>query len=87
MNRSSYLDQKVSNLTTNITAKADSRSKRVERQTTDQQLKLASNKDQFLFNAELQNSIEESTELLQHQDVEVALVKLFTSKIEENKTC
>jgi hypothetical protein len=76
----SYLDQKVYNLTTNLTAKADSRSKRVERQTTGQQLKLAGNKDQFLFNAELQNSIEESTELLQHQDVEVALVKLETAR-------
>ncbi|CAB3981410.1 Hypothetical predicted protein [Paramuricea clavata] len=76
----SYLDQKVSNLTTNLTAKADSRSKRVERQTTGQQLKLAGNKDQFLFNAELQNSIKESTELLQHQDVEGALVKLETAQ-------
>jgi hypothetical protein len=76
----SYLDQKVSNLTTNLTAKAESRSKRVERQTTGQQLKLAGNKDQFLFNAELQNSIEESTELLQHQDVEGALVKLATAQ-------
>ena len=76
----SYLDQKVSNLTTNLTAKADSRSKRVERQTTGQQLKLAGNKDQFIFNAELQNSIEESTELLQHQDFEGALVKLETAQ-------
>ncbi|CAB4031942.1 integrase recombinase xerD homolog, partial [Paramuricea clavata] len=76
----SYLDQKVSNLTTNLTAKADSRSKRVERQTTGQQLELVGNKDQFLFNVELQNSIEESTELLQHQDVEGALVTLETAQ-------
>ena len=76
----SYLDQKVPNLTTNLTTKADSRSKRVERQTTGQYLQLVGNRDQFLFNAELQTSIEESTELLQHQDVQGALVKLETAQ-------
>ena len=63
-----------------LTAKAGSKAKHAERQTTGQQLKLAGNKDQFLFNAELQTSIEDSTELLHQQDVQGALQMLETAQ-------
>ena len=61
-----YLDQKVSNLTSTLTAKAG---RDLSLLTTCQQLKFAGDKDQFLFNAELETSIEDSTELLHKQDV------------------
>jgi hypothetical protein len=79
----SYLNQKVSNLTTNLTGKADSRSKHVECQTTVQQLKLAGN-----------NVFQRRVTKLNRRKYRVTATpklrrgsEIFTSKTEENKTC
>jgi hypothetical protein len=69
-----YLDQKVSNLTSTLTAKAG---RDLRLLTTGQQLKLAGDKDQFLFNAELETSIEDSSD---KQDVLGALQTLQTAQ-------
>ena len=49
-----YLDQKVATLTTDLTSQTNHQSKHLERQSEGRQLKFEGNKDQFLFNAELQ---------------------------------
>jgi hypothetical protein len=71
-----YLDQKVESLSTNISAEASGRSKQIERQAEGQSLKFAGNKDQFLFNAEIQDSLEATAALLNRNDIPTALEKL-----------
>ena len=76
----SYLDQKVGNLTHNFTAQADHHSKQFERQSEGQQLKFPGNKDQYLFNADLEDAFVQSTDLLKNDDVAGALSALETTQ-------
>ena len=76
----SYLDQKVGNLTHSFTAQADHRSKQFERQSEGQQLKFRGNKDQYLFNADLEDALVQSTDLLKNDDVAGALSTLETTQ-------
>ena len=76
----SYLDQKVGNLTHSFTAQADHRSKQFERQSEGQQLKFPGNKDQYLFNADLEDALVQSTDLLKNDDVAGALSTLETTQ-------
>ena len=61
-----YLDQKVESLSINLSSEASGRSKQIERQAEGQSLKFAGNKDQFLFNVEIQDSLEETAAILTH---------------------
>ena len=75
-----YLDQKVATLTTDLTSQTNHQSKHLERQSEGRQLKFEGNKDQFLFNAELQEHIEISSGLLKQADISGALEKLETAQ-------
>ena len=75
-----YLDQKVATLTTDLTSQTNHQSKHLERQSKGRQLKFEGNKDQFLFNAELQEHIEISSGLLKQADISGALEKLDTAQ-------
>ena len=75
-----YLDQKVATLTTDLTSQSNHQSKHLERQSEGRQLKFEGNKDQFLFNAELQEHIEISSGLLKQADISGALEKLETAQ-------
>ena len=75
-----YLDQKVAALTTDLTSQTNHQSKHLERQSEGRQLKFEGNKDQFLFNAELQEHIEISSGLLKQADISGALEKLETAQ-------
>ena len=75
------MDQKVATLTTDPTSQTNHQSKHLERQSElGGQLKFESNKDQFLFNAELQEHIEISSGLLKQADIRGALEKLETAQ-------
>ena len=75
-----YLDQKVETLTNDLTSQTNHQSKHLERQSEGRQLKFEGNKDQFLFNAELQEHIEISSGLLKQADISGALEKLTTAQ-------
>ena len=74
------MDQKVATLTTDLTSQTNHQSKHLERQSEGRQLKFKGNKDQFLFNAELQEHIEISSGLLKQADISGALEKLETAQ-------
>ena len=67
-------------LTTDLTSQTNHQSKHLERQSEGRQLKFEGNKDQFLFNAELQEHIEISSGLLKQADISGALEKLETAQ-------
>ena len=71
-----YLYQKEESLSTYLSSEASGRSKHIERQAEGQSLKLAGNKDQFLFNVEIQDSLEEATAILNRKGLPNALEKL-----------
>ena len=73
-----YLDQKVATLTTDLTSQTNHQSQHLERQSEGRQLKFEGNKDQFLFNAELQEHIEIISGPLKQADISGALEKLET---------
>ena len=78
-----YLDQKVATLTTpppDLTSQTNHQSQHLERQSEGRQLKFEGNKDQFLFNAELQEHIEIISGPLKQADISGALEKLETAQ-------
>jgi ATP-dependent protease HslVU (ClpYQ) ATPase subunit len=72
-----YLEQKVESLSKNLSSEASGRSKQIERQAEGQSRKFAGSKlDQFLFNVEIQDSLEETAAILNRMDIPNALDKL-----------
>ena len=68
----SYLDQKVESLTSGLVSQASSGTQKLERAAEAGKLKFQGNKDQFLFNSELQGTLDETANFLAARDVEKA---------------
>ena len=75
-----YLDQKLETLATGLTSKTTTRTQKLERQAEGQLLKFPGNKDQFLFNSELQETVEETADLLNQENFRGGLQKLDSIK-------
>ena len=71
-----YLDQKVESLSATLSTDASGKTKALERQSEGQTLKFPGNKDQYLFNASLEDSLEAITRSLQCGDIDGALVQI-----------
>ena len=70
-----YLDQKIESLSTGLVSQTTSGTQKLERIAEAEKLKFAGNKDQFIFNSELQGTLDETVNLLTAQDVERATEK------------
>ena len=68
----SYLDQKVESLASGLVSQASSGTQKLERAAEAGKLKFQGNKDQFLFNSELQATLDETANFLAARDVEKA---------------
>ena len=68
-----YLDQQVESLSATLSTDASGKTKALERQSEGQTLKFPGNKDQYLFNASLEDSLEAITHTLHCGDVDGAL--------------
>ena len=75
-----YLDQKVESLSTTLSSDASGRTKALERQSEGQNLKFPWNKDQYLFNASLEDSLEGITHTLQCGNIDGALVQIESTQ-------
>ena len=72
----SYLDQKVESLTSGLVCQASSGTQKLDRAAEAGKLKFQGNKDQFLFNSELQGTLDETANFLAARDVEKAGEKM-----------
>ncbi|PFX21465.1 Adrenodoxin, mitochondrial [Stylophora pistillata] len=68
----SYLDQKVESLASSLVSQTSSGTQKLERAAEAGKLKFQGNKDQFLFNSELQGTLDDSAHFLAARDVEKA---------------
>ena len=75
-----YLDQKVESLSATLSTVASGRTKALERQSEGQTLKFPGNKDQYLFNASLEDSLEATTRTLQCGDIDGALAQIESTQ-------
>ena len=66
----SYLDQKVESLASGLVSQASSGTQKLERAAEAGKLKFQGNRDQFLFNSELQATLDETANFLAARDVE-----------------
>lgn len=71
----SYLDAKIESISSGLKQATTSQSTKFERQAEAQKLKFSGNKDQFIFNAEVQNLIEATTDFIRKRDYDEALAK------------
>ncbi|XP_068706348.1 uncharacterized protein [Montipora foliosa] len=76
----SYLDQKVEILASGLVSQATSGTQKLERAAEAGKLKFQGNKDQFLFNSQLQETLDDTADFLAARDVEKA-----GEKVEELK--
>ncbi|XP_028418996.1 uncharacterized protein LOC114544607 [Dendronephthya gigantea] len=72
----SYLDSKIDSLLSGLSIVNSSQTKKLERQAEGRALKFPGNKDQFLFNAEVHDLLDESVVLIKKQDTDSALPKI-----------
>ena len=75
-----YLDQKVESLSETLSTDAAGITKAPERQSEGQILKFPGNKDQYLFNASLEDSLEATTRTLQCGNIDGALAQIETTQ-------
>ena len=76
----SYLDQKVESLASGFVSQTSSGTQKLERAAEAGRLKFQGNKDQLLFNSELQGTLDDTASFLAARDVEKA-----GEKVEELK--
>ncbi|XP_068691079.1 uncharacterized protein [Montipora foliosa] len=76
----SYIDQKVESLASGLVSQATSGTQKLEGAPEAGKLKFQGNKDQFLFNSELQGTLDDTADFLASRDVEKA-----GEKVEELK--
>ena len=75
-----YLDRKVESLASGLVSQTTSGTQKLERAAEARKLKFQGNKDQFLFNSELQGTLDDTANFLAARDVEKA-----GEKVEELK--
>ena len=75
-NFKSYLDNKVPVLTAEITSQTTNQTKQIEHNSEGNQLKFPGNKDQFLFNGELQSMLEDTINILKQPNICSAIDKI-----------
>jgi hypothetical protein len=71
-----YLDHKIENLSSGLSSQSSSEAGKLQRASEAGKLKFQGNKDQFLFNSELQATVDEAANFLGLRDVDKAAEKV-----------
>ena len=71
-----YLDHKIENLSSGLSSQSSSETGKLQRASEAGKLKFQGNKDQFLFNSELQATVDEAANFLGLRDVDKAAEKV-----------